>query len=210
MSAPIGLGLWILAFHGMTQTSVNLFLPLLLQVVHGVSPVFVNFLSIIISCGWTIGTFTVSGWSGMRERVALMSGPVLAFTGPRLPDRGRVAAGPGLAGGEHPADGARHRHLQRAPGRPHVMATADAREQRSTASALTSVRSLGTAFGAAIAGVVASTAGLGDATEPQAVGHAVTAVYVVLLGSVRSRRDVHVPLYSPHRAGSGSDALPAE
>ena len=81
LSAPIGLGLWILAFHGMTQTSVNLFLPLLLQVVHGVSPVFVNFLSIIISCGWTIGTFTVSGWSGVRERVALMSGPVLAFTG---------------------------------------------------------------------------------------------------------------------------------
>ena len=40
LSAPIGLALWILALHGMTQTSVNLFLPLLLQVVHGVSPVF--------------------------------------------------------------------------------------------------------------------------------------------------------------------------
>jgi hypothetical protein len=65
----------------MTQTSVNLFLPLLLQVVHGVSPVFVNALSIVISCGWTIGTFTASGWSGARERLALASGPVLAFAG---------------------------------------------------------------------------------------------------------------------------------
>ena len=81
LNAPIGLGLWILALHGMTQTSVNLFLPLLLQVVHGVSPVFVNFLSIIISCGWTIGTFAASGWSGARERLALASGPVLAFAG---------------------------------------------------------------------------------------------------------------------------------
>src|SRR4051812_18362739 len=81
LNAPIGLGLWILAMHGMTQTSVNLFLPLLLQVVHGVSPVFVNFLSIIISCGWTIGTFSASGWSGARERLALASGPLLALGG---------------------------------------------------------------------------------------------------------------------------------
>jgi hypothetical protein len=59
-----------------------------------------------------------------------------------------------------------------------TMGSAEVGEHRSTASALTSVRSLGTAFGAAIAGVVASTAGLGDATEPQAVGQAVTAVYM--------------------------------
>ena len=32
--------------------------------------------------------------------------------------------------------------------------------------------------GAAIAGVVATTAGLGDASEPTAVGHAVSAVYL--------------------------------
>jgi MFS family permease len=177
LSAPIGLGLWILAFHGMTQTSVNLFLPLLLQVVHGVSPVFVNFLSIIISCGWTIGTFATSGWSGMRERVALMSGPVLAFAGlvcltamavqPVLVLLAASTLAMGLGIGIYNV------HLVA-----HVMAAADAREQRSTASALTSVRSLGTAFGAAIAGVIASTAGLGDATEPAAVGRAVTAVYV--------------------------------
>jgi MFS family permease len=177
LSAPIGLGLWILAFHGMTQTSVNLFLPLLLQVVHGVSPVFVNFLSIIISLGWTIGTFTTSGWSGMRERVALMSGPVLAFTGlvcltavALQPVLALLAASTLLMG---LGIGIYNVHLVA-----HVMAAADVREQRSTASALTSVRSLGTAFGAAMAGVIASTAGLGDATEPGAVGHAVTAVYV--------------------------------
>jgi hypothetical protein len=51
-------------------------------------------------------------------------------------------------------------------------------EYRSTASALTSVRSIGTAFGAAIAGVVANVAGLGGAIEPGAVGSAVTAVYI--------------------------------
>jgi len=50
-------------------------------------------------------------------------------------------------------------------------------EHRSTAAALASVRSIGAAFGAAIAGVVAIVAGLGDATERWAVGNAVTAVY---------------------------------
>jgi MFS family permease len=177
LNAPIGLGLWILAFHGMTQTSVNLFLPLLLQVVHGVSPVFVNFLSIIISCGWTIGTFTASGWSGARERVALMSGPVLAFTGlvcltavALQPALVLLAASTLLMG---LGIGIYNVHLVA-----RVMAAATSGEQRSTAAALTSVRSLGTAFGAAIAGVVASTAGLGDATQPQAVGHAVVAVYM--------------------------------
>src|SRR3954447_26464193 len=176
LNAPIGLGLWILALHGMTQTSVNLFLPLLLQVVHGVSLVFVNFLSIIISCGWTIGTFTTSGWSGVRERVALMSGPVLAFTGlvcltlvALQPVLALLAASTLLMG---LGIGICNVHLVA-----RIMAIAASHEQQRTAAALTSVRSLGTAFGAAIAGVVASTAGLGGATEPDAVGHAVTAVY---------------------------------
>jgi MFS family permease len=177
LNAPVGLGLWILAFHGMTQTSVNLFLPLLLQVVHGVSPVFINFLSILISCGWTIGTFTASGWSGVRERVALASGPVLAFIG--LVSLTLVAVQPvlallavstlvmGLGIGIYNV------HLVA-----RIMGCAAPDEQRSLASALTSVRSLGTAVGAAFAGVVASTAGLGAATEPLAVGDAVTAVYL--------------------------------
>jgi predicted MFS family arabinose efflux permease len=177
LNAPIGLGLWILALHGMTQTSVNLFLPLLLQVVHGVSPVFVNFLSIIISCGWTIGTFTASGWSGIRERLALASGPVLAFAGlvcltlvALQPLLVLLAASTLLMG---LGIGIYNVHLVA-----RTMASAATGEQRSLAAALTSVRSLGTAFGAAIAGVVASTAGLGAATEPQAVGHAVTTVYL--------------------------------
>jgi hypothetical protein len=42
---------------------------------------------------------------------------------------------------------------------------------------LSSVRSIRTAFGA-IAGVVANVAGLGAATEPGAVGNAITAVYI--------------------------------
>jgi MFS family permease len=177
IGAPIGLALWILAFHGMTQTSVTLFLPLLLQVVHGVSPIFINFVSIVISLGWSIGTFSVSGWSGARERVALFCGPLIAFTG--LVGLTLVALLPGLAMLTVSAFvmgigiGVYNVHLVA-----RAMESATPGEQRSTASALTSVRSLGTAFGAAIAGVVATTTGLGDANQQEAVGHAVSAVYL--------------------------------
>jgi MFS family permease len=178
LNAPIGLALWILTLHGMTQTSVTLFLPLLLQVVHGVSPVWINVLNIVISCGWTLGTFSVSGWSGRRERIALASGPAIALGG--LVALTLIALLPGLvlmtlcAFVMGIGIGVYNVHLVA-----RAMDTAGAGEQRSTAAALTSVRSIGTAFGAAIAGVVATTAGLGDATEPQAVGQAVIAVFVV-------------------------------
>ena len=36
LRAPIGLSLWVMTLHAMAQTSVTLFLPLLLQIVHGV------------------------------------------------------------------------------------------------------------------------------------------------------------------------------
>jgi len=67
---------------------------------------------------------------------------------------------------------------------------------------LASVRSIGTAFGAAVAGVVANVAGLGDATEPGAVGNAVTAVYMFCcipfgLAALLMFRFVHVALGKP-------------
>jgi MFS family permease len=176
VNTPIGLALWILALHGMAQTSVTLFLPLLLQVVHGVSPLVINFLNIVISIGWTTGTFAASGWSGRRERLALLSGPVIATLG--LATLTAVALLPGLllmtlsAFAMGIGIGLYNVHLVA-----RAMEFAAGEEQRSTAAALTSVRSLGTAFGAAVAGVVANIAGLGAATEPAAVGHAVTAVF---------------------------------
>jgi len=205
LSAPIGLALWILALHGMTQTSVTLFLPLLLQVVHQVSPVVINFLSIVISMGWTTATFTVSGWSGRRERWALLAGPVIATTG--LACLTAVALLPGLALMTMSAFvmgigiGLYNVHLVA-----QAMDSVGSDEHRSTASALTSVRSIGTAFGAAIAGVVANVAGLGDATEPGAVGHAVTAVYMFCcipfgLAALLMFRFVHLTLGKPALAG---------
>ena len=176
ITSPVGLSLWVLLLGGLVQTTVPLFLPLLLQVVHGVSPIFVSYVSLCVSLGWTIGTFWVSGWSGRKERFALWIGPILMMVGligitvtatkPLLIVLTLSAIVLGLGVGTHNV------HLLA-----RTMAFAKKGEERITASALPSFRSIGTAIGAALAGMLANIAGLGDATEAGPVGEAITFVY---------------------------------
>ena len=176
MRAPVGLALWIMCLVGMVQTGVTIFLPLLLQVVHGVTPLFVSVVTIAISFGWTVGTFSVSGWTGAKERFALWIGPLLMIAGlagmtvtaqmPVLILLGVAAFVQGVGIGTHNV------HIIA-----RTMAHARKGEENVTASALPSARSLGTAIGAALSGMIASIAGLGDATDPAAVGDAITVVY---------------------------------
>jgi MFS family permease len=176
LGAPVGIALWITFLVGVVQTSISVFMPLHLQVVHGVSPVFISFVTIVMSVGWTVGTFSVSGWTGGRDRMALLIGPPLMVLG----IIGIVASAElhmlalltvsalvtGIGMGTHNV------HLIA-----RTMANADKGEERITASAMPSIRSLGTGCGAALAGVLSTMAGLGDAVEPASVADAVTTVY---------------------------------
>ncbi|MCZ6812441.1 MAG: MFS transporter [Alphaproteobacteria bacterium] len=178
--SPIGPALWILFLGGMVQTAVLLFLPLLLQVVHGVTPLFISFVSIVISFGWTAGTFAVSGLFGRREDLALVAGPVLMIVGlvgititaqlPLLVVLTIAALVMGVGIGVHFV-------LLQA----RTMGNARPGEERITAAAMPSIRALGTAFGAAAAGLLSTMSGLGDATDPVAVGNAIVLVYGVNL-----------------------------
>jgi hypothetical protein len=176
VTSPVGLALWILFLVGMVQTSVTLFLPLLLQVAHGVTPLLVSLISMVVSAGWTAGTFAVAGWSGAKERFALWGGPLFMLAGlagltvtaemPLLAVLMLAAFVMGFGVGTHNV------HLLA-----RTMAAAGKGEERITASAMPSIRSIGTATGAALAGMLSGIAGLGDATDPEAVGAAITFVY---------------------------------
>ena len=178
--SPVGLALWILFAVGAVQTTVSLFLPLLLQVSHGITPLFVSVVTMVISAGWTVGTFTVSGWTGARERLALWIGPLLMLAGltgmimtAQTPAVAALILGAfvfGLGIGTHNV------HLLA-----RTMAAADPGEERITSAAMPSFRSLGTAFGAALAGMLSAVAGLDNAMAPDAVRDAVTLVYSVNL-----------------------------
>ena len=174
--SPVGLSLWIIFCTGSVQAAVTLFLPLLLQVVHGVTPVFISMITIVISFGWTVGTFSVSGWAGKGERFALRVGPLLMIAGlTGIIITARMQTLTMLAGTAFIYGigiGVHNVHLIA-----RAMAAALKGEERITASAMQSIRSLGTAFGAAQAGLLSTIAGLGDARAPQAVGAAVTFVY---------------------------------
>jgi hypothetical protein len=176
LGAPVGIALWITFLVGVVQTSISVFMPLHLQVVHGVSPVFISFVTIVMSLGWTLGTFSVSGWGGGRERMALLIGPpvmVLGTAGIAASAEWHMlilltvsALVTGIGMGTHNV------HLIA-----RTMANAEGGEERITASAMPSIRSLGTGCGAALAGVLSIMAGLGDAVDPAAVADAVTTVY---------------------------------
>ncbi|MGB0576958.1 MAG: MFS transporter [Alphaproteobacteria bacterium] len=174
--SPVGLALWIMLLVGMVHTTVPLLLPLLLQVVHGVDPIWVSLVSLVISGGWTVGTFAVSGWSGRKEIFALWAGPLLMMVG--LAGVAITATEPLLVVLVFASFvmgfgmGIQNVHLIA-----RTMAAAEKGEERITSSAMPSIRSLGTAFGAATAGLVTNLAGLGTATTPEEVGPAVTASY---------------------------------
>ena len=176
--SPVGLGLWIIMLGGMAQTSVNIFMPLLLQVVHGVTPLFVSFIAITVSVGWTIATFLVSGYSGRREALALKTGPILMLVGmgsiaacaqlPLLWVLAIAAFVLGLGVGAHMVILVNR-----------IMTSGKAGEESVTGASIPSMRSLGTAFGAAMGGMVSTVAGLGDGTDAAAVGPAVNSIFAL-------------------------------
>ncbi|HSR55210.1 MAG TPA: MFS transporter, partial [Alphaproteobacteria bacterium] len=198
-TSQVGPGLWIFFLVGMAQTNVMLFLPLLLQVVHGVTPLFVSFVSIAISAAWTIGGFLVAGYSGRRENRALAAGPLFMVVGvlgialsalhPALGVLTVAALVQGFGIGIH--------HVLLVA---RTMAHAKPGEERVTAAAVPSVRSIGTAFGAAMGGMLAGMAGLGAATDPAAVGPAIVFVYGVNLVPVIAAAALMLWLVRPQKS----------
>jgi predicted MFS family arabinose efflux permease len=152
-------------------------MPLQLQVVYGLRPIWVGVANLIVSTGWTISTFLVSGWSGARERFALNSGPVLILVSAflLLPTVGHEALwlimvamfvfGWGI--------GSHNVHLGA-----RVMGNALKGEESITAASQSMMRSLGGAIGTAAGGMVANMAGLGEHIDAATVNDAILAVYV--------------------------------
>jgi len=157
--APVGLAYWVYFLISLTHTCLLIFAPLFLGVLHGMSPLWVGYLALVFSIGWTVGSVAVSGWSGGRERIATVGGMILAAAsivvfaiatvgGPLMLVTISITVcglGIGMSNVQMTAFG---------------MSAARKGEESVTASAMQTVRSLGIAFGAAIAGLVANAAGL--------------------------------------------------
>jgi MFS family permease len=180
VSNAVGLGYWVLIIGGGTQAAITILLPLSLQIVHGLSPLWVGLANLVISVAWTIATFLVSGWSGARERFALNSGVALMLValllllptarGEMLPLLFLAVFVFGWGIGSHNVHlGAR------------TMGAARKGEEAITAASQSMVRSLGGAVGTAAAGIVANLAGLGQRIDIATVNGATLAIYLAAM-----------------------------
>ena len=168
---------WVFLLIAMAPTGVGIFLPLAMQTLHGFSPLMAGYFGCLLALGWTTSAITVSGLQDRGVRRALIAGPFVTASsllaaslliddaapwvfGPLL-----VAAGSGI--------GMCLPHYTT-----RIMRVARRGEEAVTASSVTTVRSLGVAFGSALAGMIANLAGLTAGLEPDAVARAVHWVIV--------------------------------
>jgi MFS family permease len=149
-------------------TEPEIYLPYFLQTLHGYSPLMAGYLTAAMAGGWSLGSLLFSGRSGDSANRLMRAGPALCVAalaalavlmplGGALPDGIRtplvavalatLGAGVGI-------------------GWPHlltrVLTLAPTGEEGTASAAITTVQLYGMAIGAALAGLVANSAGLAD------------------------------------------------
>ena len=162
------------------HTSITVFVPLLMQQVYGLRPLYAGYFASLLAAGWTAGSLLTARWHGVAERRAILGGPllILVTTALLLASVGRSGALPigallvmlGLGVGTLSI------HLIA-----FTMHHASAGEESITAGSIPTVRTLGIAFGSALAGVIANLAGLSAHVDTGVVLQAVGAVYAASL-----------------------------
>lgn len=164
LTAPLG-ALYATIALLMVGMQPGIFVPYLLQRLHGQSPLVAGYLAALLAIGWTLGSILSASWHVGSARRAIVAGPVLCLFG-----LGLLAAFLPAHG-----DGVRHVLVPACIGLvsvglgigftwPHlvtqVFQAAPASEHDLAAAAITTVQLSAAALGAAAAGMVANLAGI--------------------------------------------------
>jgi len=180
LRTPIGTTYWILMLFSMLHTAIGIYMPLALEELHGLPPLAAGYGNTALALSWTLASFVTAGWHGRAEKAVIVGGPLLAIVATALLALGGAAypaafsyVMSGLIGF---SIGASNLHLVAM-----VMRRAEAGHESLTASSIPTVRSLGISFGAAAAGLIANTAGLGRGISVEAVTAATTWVYAAAI-----------------------------
>jgi len=161
-----------------TYTGISIFLPLVLTVVHHIPPLYVGGINALMSITWSVSATVVTGLHGGAERRAMLLGPLCIMAG----SAGLAAAS--WLGGTIVLVAALAMVVGLGIGfiNVHIMAkvmiAALPGEESVTATSLTTIRSLGMAFGSAVAGAIANLAGLEAVASAEAVSTAASTVFL--------------------------------
>ena len=176
--APVGTAYWVFLLLSAAYTPMTIFLPLALQQIYGLDPLWIGYVLTVFSVAWTVGSLATAGWNDRLTRVVCASG--LSFTAISILGiaitlgdasiwvlTGFVTlAGIGVG-------------MTNVHSISWALAAAGQAESRITASAAPAMRSIGIAYGAAIAGMIANAAGLTGGTDPESVEFALSWVFAL-------------------------------
>lgn len=180
LRAPVGVAYGLFVTSSILHTSITVFVPLLMQQVYHLRPLHAGYFASLLAVGWTTASLTTARWHGAAERRAIVGGPLLivAMTAVLWAGLGQLAA---------PAVGVALVMLGFGVGALSIhliaftMQHAAPGEESITAGSIPTVRTLGIAFGSALAGVIATLAGLSAHVDADVVRRAVGAVYAASL-----------------------------
>ncbi|MGK2940935.1 MAG: MFS transporter [Immundisolibacter sp.] len=180
LRSAVGLAYGLFVASSIVHTSITVFVPLLMQQAYDLRPLHAGYFASLLAVGWTTASLTTARWHGAAERRAIVGGPLLMFamTGVLLAGMGHL---PAMAVGVCLTMlgfgvGMLSIHLIA-----FTMHQASAGEESITAGSIPTVRTLGIAFGSALAGVIANLAGLSTQVDAVVVQRAVSAVYAASL-----------------------------
>jgi MFS family permease len=174
--APIGTAYWVFLLLSASYTPLTIFMPLALKQLYGLDPLWIGYMLTVFSLAWSVGTLGTAGFNEKWTRVVCASGlavTALSIAGIAVTVGSAsiwvltgfmIAAGTGVG-------------MTNAHSISWSLAAADPDQAQVTASAAPAMRSIGMAYGAAMAGLIANTAGLSEGTSPQIVRAALPWVF---------------------------------
>ena len=158
---PVGTAYWMFFLFSFSYTPLNVFLPLIAQVLHDVPPSLAGYVATAMSMGWTVAALLASGAGERWQRLLMVSGPLYLLAGvfgqSYFVVEGPVMALVGFIFLTGLGVGQCHAHIAN-----RAMINARPGEETLTAGAIPTMQSLGIAFGAASGGLIANVAGLSD------------------------------------------------
>ena len=174
--APIGTAYWVFLLLSAAYTPLTIFMPLALSTLYGLDPLWIGYMLTVFSIAWSVGTLGTTGWSEKGTRIACASG--LAITSASI---AAIAATIGTASiweltGYITAAGVGV-GMTNVHSISWALVAAEPDQAQLTASAAPAMRSIGIAYGAAMAGLIANAAGLSEGTSPEIVRNALPWVF---------------------------------
>jgi MFS family permease len=163
----IGKAFYLVFLLGMSTTPGGVYVPLLVQVLHDVTPAGAGYLYAVQSLSWTAGTLLSARVSPARAHTVIMLGPVLTATG-FVGLFFTISSGPVVAIAVSlmlvgVGIGTCWAHIGTA-----ILSSARPDEGALTASMIPSTQLFAVALGAALSGVIANAAGLAAGASPPA------------------------------------------